>query len=283
MKSVCGAKWVWTLALVVAGSLSVASSGAAEPSDNASDASSKLHDKMPVDLFDAMKGGDIDVKFIPHNSREGQLLVTNKTDQPLTVKLPEAFAAVPVLAQAVGAAGGNNANRKSYGNSNNNSQNQGVGGGGGGLGGNVGGGGAFDVAPEKVAKIKLETVCLEHGKKEPNAHVPYEIRPIGSFTSDANVQELCKMVGAGQIDQRAAQAAAWHLANHMTWEQLMDKKIHHLIGGDEVYFSQDEILAAMQITDRAMKTAEARATSSTSASSQSASASTQQNYSRPQP
>jgi hypothetical protein len=271
------------LTLVAAASLSVASTKTAAPSDESNDASSKLPDKTSVNLFDAIKRGDIGVKFIPHDSRDGQLLVMNKTHQPLTVKLPDAFAAVPVLAQAAGAGG--NTTRKSS-NSNNSSQNQGVGGGGGmGMmgGGMMGGGGAFDVAPEKVAKIKLETVCLEHGKKEPNAHVPYEIRPIESFTSDPNVQELCKLLGTGQIDQHAAQAAAWHLANHMTWEQLLDKKIHHLIGGDEIYFSRDEILAAMKITDRAMKLAEAHAAGSQPAGSQSPSASTQQNYARPQP
>ncbi len=118
-----------------------------------------------------MKSGEIAVKFIAHNSCEGQLLITNKADQPLSVKLPDAFAAVPVLAQAVNAPAGNNGNHKSYNNNNNNNQNQGLGGGGGGIGGGGygGGGGAFDVPPEKTAKIKLETVCLEHGKKEPNA------------------------------------------------------------------------------------------------------------------
>ncbi len=225
----------------------------AEVSDAASDRA--VADKPPVDLFVAMKSGDVDVKYVAKNSREGQLLVKNNTDQPLTVKLPDAFAAVPVLAQA--AAGSN----RSSGNNKNN-QNQGVGGGGGlGGGGNrggIGGGGAFDIAAEKVAKLKIDTVCLEHGKKEPNAHVPYEVRPIEAFTSDANVQELCKMVAAGNIDQRAAQAAAWHLANHMTWEQLIDKKVHHLLGGDEIYFTSSEIRAAMQLTDRAMKAAEAR-------------------------
>ena len=81
--------------------------------------------------------------------------------------------------------------------------------------------------------------------------MPYEIRPIETFTSDPKVQELCKLVGTGEVNQRAAQAAAWHLANHMTWEQLIDKKIHHLLGGDEIYFTQADIRVAMQITDRA--------------------------------
>ena len=252
----------FVLALAIAVALPLTLSHAAQPNEKGADAAAQSPDKSlfgktPVDLFDAMKSGDVEVKYIAKNSREGQLLVENNTGLPLTVKLPDAFVALPVLAQAA-AAGGGNRNRSGG----NNNQNQSVGGGGGlGGGGNrggVGGGGAFNIAAEKAAEFNVDTVCLEHGKKEPNAHVPYEVRPIETFTSDANVQELCKMVGAGNIDQRAAQAAAWHLANHMTWEQLIGKKIHHLLGGDEAYFTEAEIRTAMQLTDRAMKAAEAR-------------------------
>jgi hypothetical protein len=268
MISASRVRWVFTWALAFTAGAALVSFHPASAADKSTDTSAKsadktASDKPAVDLFDAMKSGDIDVKYVAKNSREGQLLVKNNTDQPLTVKLPEAFAALPVLAQGVQAAAGNKGG-SSYGkgNRNNNNQNQGVGGGGlggiGGGGGFGGGGGAFNVAAEKVAKLKIDTVCLEHGKKEPNAHVPYEIRPLEEFTTDANVQELCKMVSAGKVDQRAAQAAAWHLANHMSWEQLMDKKIHHLLGGDEIYFTQAEIRDAMQLTDRAMKAADAR-------------------------
>ena len=130
-------------------------------------------EKRSVDLFDAMRNGDLDVKFVAKNSHDGRLLIKNNTDQPLSVKLPDAFAAVPVLAQNAGggAGGGTRSSRSS--NSQNN-QNQSVGGGlggggGGGGGGRGGGGGAFDVATEKVAKINVQTVCLEHGKKEPSS------------------------------------------------------------------------------------------------------------------
>jgi hypothetical protein len=37
--------------------------------------------------------------------------------------------------------------------------------------------------------------------------VPYEIEPITTYTSDPNVQELCKLVGTGEVSQRAAQSA----------------------------------------------------------------------------
>ena len=51
-----------------------------------------------IDLFAAMKQGQIDVQFIPQDENHGRLLVTNKTDKPLSVKLPDSFAGVPVLA-----------------------------------------------------------------------------------------------------------------------------------------------------------------------------------------
>ncbi|HKD37656.1 MAG TPA: hypothetical protein VKB78_12680, partial [Pirellulales bacterium] len=254
MSSPCRITWICGLALALAVVLPWGASQAAtgdKTDDGAKPAKKTDVEKKSVDLFDGMKSGDLDVKFVAKNSRDGQLLVKNNTDQPLTVKLPEAFAAVPVLAQANNNAGGGNRSSKSS-SSKNNNQNQSVGGGlggGGGIGGGIGG--AFDVAPEKVAKLKVQTVCLEHGKKEPTASIPYEIEPITTYTDDPKVQELCKLVGSGEVSQRAAQAAAWHLANHMTWEQLIDKKTHHLLGGDEIYFTTADIRTAMQIADRA--------------------------------
>ena len=141
----------------------LAPSKAAGPDKKSDQTLLNQNDKTPIDLFDAMKLGDIAVKFIPHDSLEGHLLVTNKTDRPLTIKLPEAFAAVPVLAQAANPPA---TTQKSY--NNNNNQNQGLGGGMSRGHRRRRGGirrGAFDVAPEKVAKLKVETVCLEHGKK----------------------------------------------------------------------------------------------------------------------
>jgi hypothetical protein len=276
-------KWGCALALVLTVVLLLGSSRAADdkadngvktaegatktfsPTKSTSDKSADRRtaaEKKSVDLFDGLKSGELDVKFVAKNSHDGRLLIKNNTDQPLSVKLPDAFAAVPVLAQNAGGAGGNRSSRSS---NSQNSQNQSVGGGGigggggGGIGGGRGGGGgAFDVDPEKVAKIKVQTVCLEHGKKEPTAGVPYEIEPIATYTSDSNVQELCKLVGTGEVIQQAAQAAAWHLANRMTWQELIDKQTHHLLGGNEIYFTAADIRSAMQITDRAIKMADRR-------------------------
>ncbi len=217
-----------------------------------------------VELFAAMQSGEIEAKIIPKNDREARVFLKNNTKRPLTVRLPDAFASVPVLAQAAGgkgrgggAAGG--ANQGAGGGMGGMGGGMGGGGmGGGGMGGGGGGGGFFNVPAEKVAQFKVETVCLEHGKKDPRPAVPYEIRPIESLSGKPAVQELCKLLGFGGIDQRAAQAAAWHLANDMTWDQLANKQIEHLSGPNEPYFTQEQLRTAIVLANTAIDQAAQR-------------------------
>ena len=171
----------------------------------------------------------------------------------MSVKLPDAFVGIPVLAQAAGAAGNGNGNRNTSTN-NNKSQNQSVGGG---MGGQVGG--AFSVPPERVVKLQVAVVCLNYGKPDPSPHVPYTIVPAATYTSDPEVQEVCRMLGDGQMDQRTAQIAAWHLANHMSWDELADLKVFpHFPQYTRPYFSADEIHDAMGIVTLAIKQADSR-------------------------
>ena len=217
--------------------------------------------KIPSDavgLFDAMKAGDVEVKVIPKDSTTGNVTFTNKTKKPLTIKLPEAFAIVPVAAQFGGIGGGNDPNGGGGGND----PNQGMGGGmmggmgGMGMGGGMGGG-FFNVAPEKVGKLKFISVCLEHGKKDPNPRVPYEIRPLESFTSDPQVIETVKMLARGEVDQHSAQAAAWHLANGLTWQELARKiGAKHIGGATEPYFTPVQLSKAFAIAQEATRRAE---------------------------
>jgi hypothetical protein len=100
-----------------------------------------------VEMFAAIEKGDIAVKLIPKDSKESRILIENKTDKPLNVKLPDAFAGVPVLAQGGLAAPNNNRGSRNSGSSGRNggNQNQGMGGGMGGMG--MMGGGMFSVPP----------------------------------------------------------------------------------------------------------------------------------------
>ena len=219
-----------------------------------------------VEMFKAIESGRIEVKLIPKNSKQSRVRIFNKTDQPLNVKLPRAFAGVPVLAQFGGGGfgGGGRGGRGGFGGRGGGmgggSQGFGGGMGGGGMGGGMGGGrmggGMFNVAPEVVADFKVPTVCLEHGKAEPKAKIPYEIKPIEALTDRADVKELCAMVGSGELNQRAAQVAAWHLNNDMSWQELANKQLRHANGTRSPYFSAQEIQAGMQIAAVAKKLAE---------------------------
>lgn len=232
-----------------------------------------------VELFAAIEAGDIEVKLIPKDSTTGTVVVTNKTKKPLSIKFPDAFAGVPVAAQfgggggigggGFGGGGFGGGGLGGGGGGGSQGLGGGLGGGGGGFGGGGGGfggggggglgggGGFFNVAPEKVGKVKFTAVCLEHGKDDPNPRVPYELRPIESFAKDQKVIELVKMLGRGEIDQTSAQAAAWHLANGMNWQELAAKiGRKHLNGTTEPYFTTAQIQRAMAFTRAAEERAE---------------------------
>ena len=243
---------------------------AAAEADDESDAATPA-----VEMFAAIKSGDIEVKFIPKDDREARVMIKNNTKQPLNVQLPAAFAGVPVLAQARGAANGGMERRHAkpgHGRRNgwHGRRRNGWHGRrrmGGGMGGGGGGGGGFfniaaekgsnmKVAAEKVSQFKVGLVCLEHGKRNPTPKVPYEIRPIDTFTSKVGVAELLIMFGEGKVDQRSAQAAAWHLNNGMSWQTLAAKRIEHLTGDTEPYFSADQIGIGMRVAEVAISTAQ---------------------------
>jgi hypothetical protein len=116
----------------------------------------------------------------------------------------------------------------------------------------------MNVEPEAVRKIKVTTVCLEHGKDEPHPRAKYKMVPIDSFTKQPEVIELCKMLGSGQLNQAAAQAAAWHFTNNMSWDQLYRKvgKVH-LHGWTEPYFRPQEVQFGMRIAAEVTRRASA--------------------------
>lgn len=192
-----------------------------------------------VDLFKGIEAGKIAVRFIPKDSTQGRIFIKNKSGKPLNVRLPGPFAAVPVLAQGMGG------------------MQMGGGGGGQGMGG-MGGGGMFNVPADKEANFKVPCVCLEHGKSEPRPQMSYSMKPIESFTTKPGVAELLTELGDGRVSQRAVQAAAWHLNNGMSWEQLAAERIERANGSSYPYFSPAEVQAGIALANRAVAAAESR-------------------------
>jgi hypothetical protein len=298
------------------------------------------------ELFEAEQAGLVAVKFTPDDSRSAQIGFFNKTGRPLTIRLPAAFAGVPVLAQmgGMGMGGGG------MGGGGGQAMGGGMGGmgmGGGGMGGGgMGGfcwvarevygphdprwvafrrwlgndapqwlhdayaahgesfavwihdkpvaklgvrqlmdaavasqpaaapaGGQFSVAtppkqgpelvlyPGKARVFRFATVCLEHGKPEPSARMPYRMVALDTWSDEPRLAFVMECLASGVVTQKVAQAAAWHIANGLSWERLADEAIDH-VGGvpDEPFFTAAELRAAAQLVEVATRTAATQAT-----------------------
>ena len=145
-----------------------------------------------------------------------------------------------------------------------------MGGGMGGMGGGMGGG-VLNVDPGFVGKAKVVSVCLEHGKPDPTPRMKYTIAPITALSDKPEVAELCKMLARGEIDQASAQAAAWHMEDGLTWEQLLAKEKVHLSNGYiEMYFNRGNIALAMKAKQAAGERAKSQTVASPGEASQGA-------------
>lgn len=235
----------------------------ADPVARGKDASGQANAAPAVDLFAAMEQKLVDVKVIAKDSTECNIVIRNKSDKPLTIRMPETFAGVPVLPQFAGGLGGDlyggRGGRGGYGGYGGGYGGgaQGFGGGyGGGLGGYGGGyggygGGFMSVPPEKVVQVKAPIVCLDHGKPDPNPRIPYELKPIEAYAKTPEVNVVLKMLAEGKISQRVAQIAAWHFQNGKSFEELARMEIRTAIGMRRPYFSPAELQAALQVVAEA--------------------------------
>jgi hypothetical protein len=230
----------------------------------------------PVGLFDAIEAGTIETTVMAKNAHEAHLMVTNKSDVPVTVQLPKAVVAVQVLKQQIfgqqnrlgnvgqGPGGGNMMGgaqpmgmgaQNNMGNNNNNpfgqNNNQGNGFNNVGNGFNNGNVGFFSVPPQKTVQVPMKGVCLAHGKPDPRPRMTYKLVKLEDFTSDPALQETLNVFGSSDVDLQAAQAAVWHLTDKMSWQALRDKRIEQWGPGEPApYFSEAQVDQAEEMIRR---------------------------------
>ncbi len=228
----------------------------------------------PVDMFDGMTSGTVDVTIKPKDAIDTTLIVTNATDKPLAIQMPATFSAVPVLRQFGGGGGGlgGGGGRGGGGRGGQIGQSQGLGGGigggrgGGGLGGGGGrggvgggGGGVFNIPAGKTGKLKIKTVCLEHGKPDPRSSIKYRIQPLKNLTNDPKVAETIRMLAEDEITQNVAQATTWHLTDGLSFEHMLTmNRVERMGGIFERFFSYEELKVAAQVLAEAGRRAEIR-------------------------
>ena len=232
-----------------------------------------------VELFAGIDSGQLQVRLIPRDARQCRVFVRNTTDKPLNVRFPAAFAGVPALAQAwdfqdwglpddimaenktlTQPVGGGfppagmpgfpaNQGNRPFMNLPGNHNVEGMGP----MGPNRPGA-LFNVRPEQEGQLKLKTVCLIHGIPNPRPKIKYVIKPIGQVTDKPAVRQVCQMLGAGQIERRVAQAAAWHLNNDKSWDALAklsaDPEWCVPPALRKPYFTRQELASAKKLTEK---------------------------------
>jgi hypothetical protein len=237
----------------------------------------------PVELFKAMDDGQVEVTVKAKDAANANLMFKNNSDKPLAIELPPAFATVPVMAQIGGGGGGRGGggfggggggfggggggfgtgNQGGGGGFGGGGGGGGFGGGGGGFGGGRGGGGGggvFNIPPGRVGKVSVNTFCLEHGKRDPRPRMEYTIKPLTVMSTDKKIYEMCRMLANDEISQPVAQAAAWNVANGLSWEFLLVKNRVELMGGYyERYFTPDQLLIAQKVVEESARRAVERA------------------------
>ena len=230
-----------------------------------------------VELFSAIEAGRIEAKVIAKSSKEANIFIENKTDKPLTIKMPPAVAAVQVLKQFNAPLAANNGNGPGGNNNNNNNQSgaqpMGMGmmgnGMGNGMGNMMGNGmnmmgngmgpmGIFSVPAEKVVQVPMKGVCLVHGKAEPASRMTYKLVPLDEYTDDPVLQETVTLFATTDVDQRTAQAAVWNVANKMSWNDLANEAVAQVGLPDEPFFSESQLKSAKAFVSTAAERARKR-------------------------
>ena len=210
-----------------------------------------------IELFEGLDSGAIAAKMMPRNEQGGSIFVENLSGEPLTIEMPEAFVGVQVLPQIdlqIPVPG--NAFPIGPQNNQQQGQNQPVGGGtSGGRNGSsndtiFGNNSFFSVPAERVARIEYSSVCLKHGAVTPRRGNVYRLVRVEEFSKDPRLAELLKRVAGRQGEQAALQAAAWHLANEMSWEELAAKRFRRLNAPDTRWFSAATLRTAHSIVEQ---------------------------------
>jgi hypothetical protein len=205
-----------------------------------------------VALFDGIDRGLLEVRVAPKFGFEPDLFLTNSHNRPLTVAFPKAAALVhePTL---LASGGGENGS--------------GFGGGGQGMGGafvpHRSATGRFHVSsdggnlpagskvctirPGEAMQLTIAAVCLEQGKPDPRPGMHYRLERLETVTSNRVLISLLENNDARTTGRMPLQAAAWHLADSLSWQQLRSLMVHHAGDGSRPLFTRRHLAAGKKL------------------------------------
>lgn len=220
-----------------------------------------------IDLYAAVASGAVEARVVARDAYHLRVFLKNPGTEAVRLQMPAVIAARPVdLAAAQDPAQRNLAQQNFFNPGANNGGNSfGTGSQGGktqavsgpppfGITANSannqqGQNNIFAIPPESTREFRVATVCVEHGKPNPRSMVKYElVRPeevgVGPELADALAG-----YGRGESDQEAMQAAAWHLANGKTWDELRKMSRMAAVNAQTPVFTKQELAAARRLVE----------------------------------
>lgn len=215
----------------------------------------------PTDLFVAVDRGSIQARMVVRSQYQAKLILTNQSAVPQLIQIPDVLGARPILAQQNSFFGPQSGSGQSIGSSAANAP-QSVGGApqgsssrgttfGSSIFSGSGMNNIFNIAPEQVRTVEIKCLCLEHGKPNPRSAVQYELVPLAEINDDPKLAEVLKSYGRGDADRDVAQAAAWHLSNEMTWDDLAALSQKIALNASRPWFSTHQLRSAKELVDTA--------------------------------
>jgi len=179
------------------------------------------------------------------DDKHSMVRIKNSTEQPITVRLPEAFVGEPVpydrgqsgYTQTVGGSfydetpGAMSREDDAA---------------------------TLRVEPGKEVELPVRTVCLDPGLPPPRPDLPYQMRPIKSHAANPALRELCRMLRRPGTNQNAAQAAAWYLDDGLSWAALGALRTPSPQGRLIPVFTSSDIRQAKQLAAKAISLAQQR-------------------------
>jgi hypothetical protein len=243
------------LLLVPAIVLPASASGAEAPSV------SKPTDKSAAaELFAAIDQGAVEAKVVVRDQYHARVILRNKTDAPLTLRLPDAFAARPILAQqGFQFPSPNQSQNKQtqpqavsgpFSSQSNNQSNQGQ------QNTNFfGNGNVFNIPPESVRSVSISCFCVEMGKPNPRSIHSYELVRFEQVGGDPQLAAVFDRYARGDLDRESVQAAVWHVVNDKSWDELgkLSRKI--ALNADAPIFTRAQLQLARDLVAHAAKQA----------------------------
>jgi len=85
----------------------------------------------------------------------------------------------------------------------------------------------------------------------------YLLIPIEMHSKNRELHALLQNADPKKVNRMTLQAAAWHLANNMTWQKLESKRHSELSVISDPYFSRKQITLAKELVEQAKRTAKA--------------------------